>query len=227
MILKLLLAAIVLTFAWSAIARYKKLAPSEKKGFLLRAALFGLIGILVIGAITGRVNWIGAAIAALIPLLRFGAGALFKVLPLWAQSGGSIPFKTDYLNVKIHVANGQVIGEVRKGKFAGRPIQSLSPEELDELANTCEAEDTKAFYLLRFLKQRSSNSQSPPPDFGDPEYEEALNILGLNGSPTKEDILKAHKRLIHKLHPDRGGSDFLAARVNQARDVLLKKLGGR
>jgi Ca2+/Na+ antiporter len=52
--------------------------------------------------------------------------------------------------------------------------------------------------------------------------EEALNILGLNEGATRKDVNLAYKRLIQKLHPDRGGSEALAAEVNQARDVLLK-----
>lgn len=60
--------------------------------------------------------------------------------------------------------------------------------------------------------------------------QEAINILGLSGDLnsgeiTAESVTKAHKRLIQKLHPDRGGNDYLAAKINQARDVLLKALG--
>jgi hypothetical protein len=51
---------------------------------------------------------------------------------------------------------------------------------------------------------------------------EALQILGLDESASRDDIINAHRRLIQKVHPDRGGSDYLAARINLAKDILLK-----
>ena len=51
--------------------------------------------------------------------------------------------------------------------------------------------------------------------------EEALEILGVRAGATKADILAAHRRLMRAAHPDSGGSDWLAARINQARDTLL------
>ena len=51
--------------------------------------------------------------------------------------------------------------------------------------------------------------------------EEALDILGLNADATEEDIIESHRRLIQKLHPDRGGSAYLASKINLAKDTLL------
>jgi len=50
---------------------------------------------------------------------------------------------------------------------------------------------------------------------------EALDVLGLKEGATPDDIRDAHRRLIANLHPDKGGSDYLAAQINQAKDVLL------
>lgn len=54
--------------------------------------------------------------------------------------------------------------------------------------------------------------------------EEALEILGLSGNPSDEEIISAHKKLIQKIHPDKGGNEYLTTKINQARDVLLKKV---
>jgi DnaJ-class molecular chaperone len=53
--------------------------------------------------------------------------------------------------------------------------------------------------------------------------QEALSVLGLDGEPSHDDVRNAHRRLIQKLHPDRGGTDYLAAKINQAKDVLLTR----
>ena len=53
--------------------------------------------------------------------------------------------------------------------------------------------------------------------------EEAYKILDLPVGASQQDIIDAHRRLIQKIHPDRGGSDFLAAQINQAKDTLLNQ----
>jgi DnaJ homolog subfamily C member 19 len=55
--------------------------------------------------------------------------------------------------------------------------------------------------------------------------EEAYSVLGLKPGATAEDVRQAHRRLQKDFHPDKGGSDYLAAKINQAKDVLLKVLG--
>jgi len=54
--------------------------------------------------------------------------------------------------------------------------------------------------------------------------QQALDVLGLASNATRDDIIDAHRRLIQKLHPDRGGSDYLAAQINHARQILLDKV---
>jgi len=68
---------------------------------------------------------------------------------------------------------------------------------------------------------RRTTDRGPPPGGAEMSREEALAILGLGADAGEAEILAAHRRLIQKLHPDRGGNDYLAARINQARDRLL------
>ena len=50
---------------------------------------------------------------------------------------------------------------------------------------------------------------------------QALSVLGLQAGASKDDIIAAHRKLMQKIHPDRGGNDFLASQINDAKDILL------
>jgi DnaJ-class molecular chaperone with C-terminal Zn finger domain len=229
MILKLLLVIAVLLLLFGGLRKYKKLPPERQRALLIKIAVFGLAGILLVGVATGRMHWFGAVIAALLPILKFGLHTVMRVMPLWLQrTGGVASFKTEHLDVTIVIRTGQLNGSVIKGPCAGKAIGELTEDDLQELENYYRDCDMKSYYLIRFARKGQTfgaNQQPPPPppSFGNPGRDEALQILGLSDNPSREEIIAAHRRLINKLHPDRGGSDFLAARVNQARDILLKE----
>lgn len=69
------------------------------------------------------------------------------------------------------------------------------------------------------------NGQSGKTSSGGLPLDEARQILGLGTHPTREEVIAAHRSLIQKLHPDRGGSTYLAQQLNEAKRVLLKSLG--
>lgn len=82
--------------------------------------------------------------------------------------------------------------------------------------------------LLRFIREVPSEGRSeaepdrPASRSGVMTEAEALEILGLEPGCSRQSVQDAHRRLIQKMHPDRGGSDYLAAKINQARDILLR-----
>lgn len=134
--------------------------PSGKRGSatLKLILIFVTIGLLAM-AITGRMHWLGALIALVLPFLQ-------KLLPLLLRF---LPSLAGTLNRK---------RQDKKKQRSNRPNQQMSRDE-------------------------------------------ALDILGLKPDASREDIIQAHRRLIQKLHPDRDGSAYLAARINEARDRLL------
>jgi len=90
----------------------------------------------------------------------------------------------------------------------------------------------RALPLLRYLPFVSSlykqnrpdyrQAQSPPPRGKQRmSVEEAIEVLGLKPGYTREDVIQAHRRMMQKVHPDRGGSDYLAAQINKAKETLL------
>lgn len=73
--------------------------------------------------------------------------------------------------------------------------------------------------------QGQSQSQAPSAN-GQLSVAEACEILGVDQNCSREDIIAAHRRLMQKIHPDRGGNDYLAAKVNEAKSVMLARVNG-
>lgn len=78
--------------------------------------------------------------------------------------------------------------------------------------------------LLPFLFSRGQARHTPGTS-ADLSEDEARDILGVGPYASRDEIMSAHHRLMKQLHPDRGGSSYFAARINHARDVLLKDAG--
>ncbi|MGM0434890.1 MAG: DnaJ domain-containing protein [Pseudomonadota bacterium] len=73
-------------------------------------------------------------------------------------------------------------------------------------------------------QERDNGQQAPPSNSGRMDPRQARDVLNVPADAGRDEIVKAHRRLIQKVHPDHGGSDELAARVNEAKEVLLKAL---
>lgn len=77
-------------------------------------------------------------------------------------------------------------------------------------------------YAQKNQQQEQYRGQTPPKNGkAAMSTDEAMEVLGLNPGYTKDDVIQAHRRMMQKMHPDRGGSDYLAAQINQAKDTLL------
>jgi len=209
-----------------------RLPKDKRRAFLWRTAFWLVLGISVTLVATGRMHWLGAGLAVLVPLVKgfftLGLRALPFLNILSRLKTTPSQFRTQSLLVEVNFASRQMDGEILDGKFAGRRLSELNNTELSELSDALKTDDRESFVLLQAYLLRNGqageqhqqdNYQSA--NFSELSAEEAFKILGLEVDASKEDIIKAHKRLMQRLHPDRGGSDYLAAKINAAKDKLV------
>ncbi|MBV9114474.1 MAG: DnaJ domain-containing protein [Hyphomicrobiales bacterium] len=166
------------------------------------------------------------------PRLRFGAG---KLRGVGGSGAGAVStFRTAMIEMRVDHATGGMRGSVLAGAFAGRELELLNETQLAALALECAKFDAEGARLLqayldrRFAGRRENayaHADSGPARrrSGAMTAEEAYEVLGLSPGAPDDAVRRAYRDLMKKLHPDQGGSTYLAARVNQARDVLLNR----
>ncbi|MGG5809959.1 hypothetical protein [Falsiroseomonas sp. CW058] len=146
-----------------------------------------------------------------------------------ASPGGASDVETASLAMALDHDSGRMTGRVKRGRFAGRDLADLDLPQLLELMAELAAEDPDSAPLLEawldraFPDWRDAAAQAHPPGAapGRMTRQDALAVLGLAEGATEAEIRGAHRRLMMAAHPDMGGSDWLAARLNEARDTLL------
>ena len=143
-------------------------------------------------------------------------------------TGQRTEVRTAFLQAWIDHSTGDVGGTVLSGRFAGRVLDTLADNELLDLHAECVADPDSLKVLEAYLDRRLGadwRAACPQPPSGSRtgmSRDEALAVLGLAEGATSDEIRAAHRRLIQRMHPDVGGSADLAARINQAKDVLLR-----
>lgn len=234
MIIRVILLALAVFFLLNFISFLKRLPPQQRKKALIKYGGYAIIGVVIILAVTGRLHWIGALIAGIIPFLGKIGALLVRAMPFlrWLQQARLNPsvIATPFLKIVIDSKTGQWQGQVVQGEHAGKNLDELSQQQLIELSHQYQQQNPDSARLLnaymryRFQQgsQQQSQQQADSGSTGNLSRKEALEILGLKEDATEKDIVAAHRSLMQKVHPDRGGSDYLAAKINQAKDYLLK-----
>jgi hypothetical protein len=194
------------------------------------AVLLASIGavLLLLGLFTARGQQALIALTFFLPLLlqwvqrwrtnkRFGGTA--------PQTGAANSVETAFLSMTLHHDSGRMTGSVKAGQFAGRELATLTLPELLTLLQECQVSDIDSVALLEaWLDRAHPDWRAEPaadPRSGAMTRAEALEILGLAEGADEDAIRAAHRRLMRSAHPDQGGSAWLAARINAARDLLL------
>ncbi|MBI2585325.1 MAG: molecular chaperone DnaJ [Rhodospirillales bacterium] len=236
-----LLAGLLLAGRWFVSADPKTLAK------VLKWLLFGVIGaVILFFLLTGRLAWAFYALPALLPwfVRARSAHRAYKTFSRMYRSAGGAnaatgqtsDVDTRFLRMTLDHDTGEMSGEVKEGAFAGRRIETLGVDELVELLRACWTEDQQSAQVLEtylnrvhpdWREQAQAGAAGEGAGGGSAtrggamSRAEALDVLGLKEGATEAEIRDAHHRLIAGLHPDHGGSTYLAAKINQARDVLV------
>jgi len=194
-------------------------------------------GILALGmaAFLGMRGEIGVAV----PLGIFGLG-LLGWMPFgpagFSQrtrkaSGQASTVRSAWLEMQLDHDTGAMRGTVLQGQHTGADLDSLDLAAVTALV--AEVDEESRALLLAYLDRRDpgwrEDAQGDPAAgrrtraSGKMTEEEAYQILGLQPGASADEVARAHRALMKKLHPDQGGSTYLAARVNEAKDVLLRR----
>jgi len=212
-----------------------KASPAQRVRALKLIVLYGIAGALLLLVVTGRIPWMFALISALVPWLQRymiakQAWNMFKS-SRGPSAGKSSTVETLVLRMTLDHDSGDLDGEVINGPFSGRGLNELSEAQLLELLQDCRARDAQSAALLEAYLDRTrgeswraadeaSDHGVPPSTQGAMSVGQAAEILGVPADASDEEVTAAHRRLIQKLHTDRGGTDYLAALINEARDTL-------
>jgi hypothetical protein len=144
--------------------------------------------------------------------------------------------RTAWIYMRLELEGGAIEGNVLDGPYAGRELNVLSRDESLKLYDLCRRQDPDGARLLetyfdrrfagwRQAYQGQGEAGRGGGGSGAMTRDEAYEVLGLPKGAATDEIIRAHRSLMKKLHPDHGGSTALAARVNQAKDVLLDRHG--
>ena len=148
------------------------------------------------------------------------------------KSGGQVSrVRTAFVEMTLDHDSGAMRGQVLAGQFAGRALDDLDIDALIALLR--EADDETRSLLVPYLDRRDAGWREhaqgdaaagrAAPGSAKMTEEEAYQILGLQRGASERDITRAHRALMKKFHPDQGGSTYLAARINEAKEKLLRQ----
>ncbi len=191
------------------------------RGEILLAAPFAAGGVWLLG-------WLPSFMPASMSAWLTGrSGRPFKA------AGRVSRLRSAYLEVELDQDSGAMRGRVIAGRYQGTALDALAAPTLIELLGQIDGDSRRL--LLAYLDRReprwreyaqrdaAAGNGGGAASGGKMTEQEAYQVLGLQAGASAQDIARAHRALIKKLHPDQGGSTYLAARVNEAKDVLLRR----
>ena len=189
--------------------------------------------------IAGRWGWLWVALMGLLPWIsRFRLAQRMARASRGPSRGRQSRVDTRFVAMTLDHDSGDMDGEVREGPYAGRWLSDLSLDELLELFAAAAAVDQQSAAVLQAYLDRvhgdawrdraqagGAGHATDGGGDGPMTVEEAYNILGLEPGASDTEVRRSHRDLMKKVHPDHGGSDYLAAKINEAKETLLGDAG--
>lgn len=250
MLVKFLLLVVVLIAAFLLYQKLRGMPPERAKRAWQKLAFIGGGITLLVLTVFGKLPWLFAVIGGLLPFAQKLLAGL-RTLEIFKNVLGQVTGRasstntgpisrilTRYFDLQLNQLTGAISGLILRGRFRGRQLEQLDLESLIEVRAECGVDDPDSAAVIdAYLNQRFGNTWQQPGQqsghqtgsrerssttpSGSMGRAEALAILGLSEPTTPEAIKDAHRRLMQRMHPDRGGSDYLAAKINQAKDILM------
>ena len=203
---------------------------------LVRTIRYG-VGIILIAF--GAVMLLAERWGFALPLIAAGISAITigRIGPIdlgggQRSRGTRSAVRSAFLDMTLDHDTGTMTGVVTRGAYAGRSLADLDQPALKQLRRELAADGESVTLLEAYLDRRipgwredfeadAAAGTRGPSDSGPMTDEEAYQILGLAPGASEAEIRAAHRRLMMRMHPDQGGSTFLAAKINEAKDRLL------
>jgi len=231
-----ILVGMILVLRW-----YVSAEPKTVLKVLKWVGLGAVAAVVLFFAVTGRLGWALGVALVLLPwarrILRTARTARSFARMAAGASGPTSNVDSRFLRMPLDHDSGELDGEIVEGPYAGRRLGALTQTELMALLELCRDEDRESAQILEAYLDRvhpdwrdMDADQAGRGSGGERDYhggesamtrEDAYRVLGLEPGASETEIKSAYHRLIAGLHPDKGGSTFLAAKVNQAKEVLL------
>ena len=219
----------LVVFVCASLAALLLTTPASRLAAMIRAV--GPVSIILVGS---ALTLIGRGALGL-PLVGIGLAWWSrnrKLRPLRTSAGGQSTVRSAMLEMTLDLDSGEMDGLVLTGSLEGRMLSSISLDGLADLYRESLADPESASLLEAYLDRRSpfwrehahtdaDPGQRRPSGSGAMTKEEAYQVLGLSAGAGPDKVREAHRRLMKRLHPDNGGSTFLAAKINQAKDILI------
>lgn len=234
MLVRLLLVAAILAGLYFLLRRLRR-SPTAVPRILRGVAVAGTAVLLLLLTVRGGAEIAVPLLTVLVPLLvRWLNARSLPPSPAPAKPGstGCSTVTTRFLSMELDHATGAMSGRVLEGRFAGRSLRDLPLQDLLELWRECQSDTQSTAVLEAYLDRHAEAgwrerlrdagpAADSDRDSGAMDRAEAYQILGLQPDASPEQIRAAYRRLIQRVHPDHGGTSYLAARLNWARDLLL------
>jgi hypothetical protein len=222
---------------WWLLKSYVNANPTVLSRYLRQGGGVVALAIALLLALRGRFD-VAIAVGGFGAMLLGLKGLLPAFLQDKAEpSNGHVStVRSALLEMRLDHDSGSLSGTVIGGRLAGQDLDRLDRDALDALIAECAVSDPDGLRLMEpYMDRRFPGWREHAQAHGHAggngnrassnqmTEKEAYDVLGLAPGATEDDVRNAHRMLMKKLHPDQGGSTYLASRVNQAKDVLLSR----